>query len=315
MPTIDITLGMQIIAILTTIIVVFLLSLIFFKDKLRENKLKNRLYSDDFGKSESLIQKMKEKEKEKGFMENLDKELKQARMDMTSQLFMVMSIVLALVITVIGLSIFTSGLFFPFFMFIGFLIPRLYLKGRREKFIEKFDTDMVKALRRIAAVLRVGGSLDQALNDVITARSIPDIVKYEFSKVYVSYKAGFPIEESFYGLYESVGSRDTLYLCVAIDIQMETGGNLEEIIDGIAGTITAKNLKLKNVKSKLAEIDISIKMMALMPIVFGFLITLLNPDHFMFFTQDLMGQLIGLVLVSFIIGGYYIIKRLSKIDI
>lgn len=311
---IDITLAQQIVAIMTGIMVIAVGVVAVFKDKIRDNKLNTRIYHDDLGRGESHIGKIMTKEKEMNYLEKLDRELQQARMNTTAQMFVVFSSVFALVITVLGSMVFPSGLFIPILAGIGFVVPRFYIKSRREKFIAKFDEEMVKALRRMAAVLRVGGSLDQSLSDIISSASIPDIVKYEFSKVYASYKAGFPITESFYELYKSIGSKDTLYLCVAMDIQMETGGDKAEIIEGIANTITEKNLKQKRVTAKLAEIDISVKMMALMPVVFGFLITLLNPDHYLFFTQDLMGQAIGFTLISCIVGGFFIIKQMSKIE-
>lgn len=311
---IDITLAQQLVAIMVGVMVIAVGVTAVFKDKIKDNKLQNRIYHDDLGRGESHVGKILNSEKEMGYLEKIERELQQARMNTTPQMFVVFSTIFALVVVIVGSMIFPSGIFMPILAGVGFITPRFYIKSRREKFIAKFDEEMVKALRRMAAVLRVGGSLDQSLSDIISSQSIPDIVKYEFSKVYASYKAGFPITESFYELYKSVGSKDTLYLCVAMDIQMETGGDKAEIIEGIANTITEKNLKQKRITAKLAEIDISVKMMAFMPIIFGFLITLLNPDHYEFFTQDLMGQAIGFTLISCIVGGFFIIKQMSKIE-
>lgn len=310
----DISLVQQLISVLAGVIVVAIGIAIVFKEKFVENELESRLYKDDLGRGESTVGKILKEESNQGFMEKLEREIKQARMDVTPQIFVVISSVLSLVLVILGGMIFSSALFMPIFAFVGFVVPRIYLKGRREKFIKEFDKEMVKALRRMASSLRVNPSMDLALQEVVKSTIIPEIVKYEFSKVYASYSSGFSLEESFYEIYKNVGSKDTLFLCVAIDIQMSTGGDKASIIEGIANSITEKNLKEERVKSKLAEIDISVKMMAAMPIIFGGLITLLNPDHFEFFTQDLMGQAIGVVLVFAIVGGYFVIKKMSKIE-
>lgn len=312
--TIDITLAQQLVSILAAVIFIIIGTMVVFKDKLRENKLATRIYQDDLGRGENQINKILKTESSMNFLEKLDKELQQARMKTSAQIFLVASIVLSIVLVILGGAIFSNAIFIPLFAGVGFIIPRVYLKSRREKFINHFDEEMVKALRRMGASLRVGESLEQSIASVVNSPTIPDIVRYEFSKVYAHVKAGFPITESFYELYKNVGSKDTLYLCVAMDIQMQTGGDKAEIIEGIANNITEKNLKQKRVKSKLAEIDISVKMMAAMPVVFGFLITLLNPEHYEFFTQDLTGQFIGFGLIGCIIGGYFIIKQMSKIE-
>lgn len=310
----DIALAQQLTAVMSGIVFIALGVFVIFREQIKENKLKSRMYKDDLGRADSFVGKMIEQESTMTYLDKLERELVQARMKVTAQLFIVWSVVFALVLVIIGNMIFPTGLFIPIYFAIGFVVPRFYIKSKREKFISMFDEEMVKALRRMAAVLRVGGSLEQALSDVIKAPSIPEIVKYEFSRVYASYKAGFSIIESFYELYKNIGSKDTLYLCVAMDIQMETGGDKALIIEGIANTITEKNLKQRRVKSKLAEINASVKIMAIMPVVFGVIIMQMNPDHMLFFTQDLKGQVIGMALLSAIIGGFFIMKKMSKVE-
>ena len=173
---------------------------------------------------------------------------------------------------------------------------------------------MIKALRRMAAILRVGGSMDQALEDVVSSNNIPEIVRDELGKVYASYKAGFSINESFYSIYKNIGTKDTLYLCSAIDIQMETGGDKAEVLDSIATQISSRNLKQRGIKSKLAEINISVKFMMGMPIVLGIIMLIIKPSHFDYFTADFMGQVIGFAIVASIVVGYSIIKKMSKIQ-
>lgn len=304
----------EILAILVFMLTTWLGVFLVFGKHMRKKELQDKFYRADFGKDDSLISKIQKEENIMGFLDRLQRELNQARIKMSANSFVVLSIFSSIIVAVLGSFIFRHVVFIIAFLIIGFIIPRFYLKSRRRKFVEEFDLEMVKALRRMAAILRIGGTLDQALNDVINSNNISEIVKYEFGKVYAAFKAGFSINEAFYELYKSIGSKDTLYLCVSIDIQMETGGDKAEIIEDIANSITEKNLKQRRVKSKLAEIDISVKFMAAMPLVFGALITLINPDHFNYFTSSFKGQLLGFGMTSFIIGGYFIMKRMSRIE-
>lgn len=314
MSILDIRTSNEILAILVFLITTWLGVYIMFGSLLKKKALQSRFYKEDYGKENSLISRIKKTEEEMTFMDKLQRDIDRARIKMSANGFLAISLLVALGLGILGLGVLKAPLFGIILFGVGLIIPRFYLKSKREKFEKQFDTEMVKALRRMGSILRVGGSLDQALNDVTASTTIPEIVKYEFANVYASYKAGFSINEAFYELYKSIGSKDTLYLCVAIDIQMETGGDKADVMDSIATHITNKNLKQKGIKAKLAEIDISVKFMAMMPIIFGAIIRVANPNHFDFFTSSFFGQLIAFLIVGFMVFGYFVIKKMSKIE-
>ena len=311
----DIKTSNELIAILIFLITVWGGVYIVFGKHIRKKSITEKFYTDDYGKSNSIISNIIKDEKAMNFLEKLQKELDRARLNVKANSFVIFSFILALIFSTIGFIGF-KGIFFAIILFgVGLIVPKIYVKSRRRSFIQKFDTEMVKALRRMAAVLRVGGSLDQSLQDVLDSQTIPNIVKYEFANVYASYKAGFSINQAFYEIYKSVGSKDTLYLCSAIDIQMETGGDKAEIIEGIANQITDRNLKQRSIKAKLGEIDASIKFLLVMPVVFSAILLKFNPTHFDFFRSSFLGELIGFFIVSMMVGGYFIMKKMSRVDI
>lgn len=310
----SITTSNEIIALSVFLLTAWLGTFLYFGKIMRRKSLEDKFYKDDLGKGNSTIEKIKKAEQEMNFLEKLQRELDRARIKMTANAFIVFSIIFALVLGTVGFIVLKT-IFFSIVLFaVGLVIPYFYVKSKRSKFEEKFDEEMVKALRRMGAILRVGGSLDQALNDVITSNTVPDIVRYEFGNVYAAYKAGFKINDAFYELYKSVGTKDVLFLCTAIDIQMKTGGDKADVMDSIAAQITNKNLKQRGIKAKLAEVDMSVKTMAVMPFVFIAIIGTMNPGHFDFFTSSFTGELIAFALVSFMIGGYFVIKKMSKIE-
>lgn len=311
----DIRMSNQILAILIFFLVSYIGILIIVKKRLKDERLKNMFYEDNFSSTNNIIDKINEYEESLGFLEKVQRELKQARSKMTVQAYIV--ILIASVIGIIAISNMLLGNIFLALPtgFGGIFIPKLILRNQREKFIEKFDTEMIKALRRMSSVLRSGGSLDNALKDVINSNSIPQIVKDEFSNVYVTYKAGFSIQQAFYQLYESIGSPDTLYLCVAIDVQMEVGGDKAEIFDSIASTISNRNLRSASVRAKLKEMTMTSSILSLMPIPFSILLFIFNPSHFDYFRASMQGRLLGFGIVGLIVGGFFINKELAKVKL
>lgn len=314
MPEINLRTSNEILAILSFLIVCYTGVWIIVKKRLKQERIKNRFYQDVVGSAHNIIDKIKAANAQMGYLEKIEKELKQARSSISVQGYIVIMVVSVVVITMLAYKILGMFLIALPIGLTGILVPRLIVKSQSRKFKENFDVEMVKALRRMAAVLRAGGSLENALQDVVDAATIPDFVRQEFKKVLVTYKGGFSIVEAFYGLYDSVGSPDTLYLCVAIDVQMETGGDKAEIFDSIANTISNRNIKNKHVKAKLAEVNVSTNVLTLAPIPFAVAIYIYNPQHFDFFKASMQGRIIGFFIIAFMIAGFFIVKRFSRID-
>lgn len=302
----------EIIAILVFLVASWIGIYILFGKRIKRSVIQSKFYKDDLGKASSIANKRLEEEKALGYIDKLQLELTRARVDIKAESFLVLNILLVIVGFIAGKIMFGSFLFAIGLGFLGFILPKLFLNGRREKFVKKFDTEMVKALRRMGSVMRVGGSLEQALVEVSESNMIPDIVKFEFNNVLAAYKAGFNITESFYRLYKSVGSKNTLYLCASMDIQMETGGDKSEVMESIAQQIELKNRSESEAKAALSEITSSVNMLAAIPVFFLVLLQKMNPGHFQFFTSSFLGQVIGFVLVTMVVGGYIIMRKMVK---
>ena len=302
----------EIIAILTFLVVGWIGIYIFFGKKIKRSVIQSKFYKDDLGKASSIANKKLEEEKQLGFVEKLQLELTRARVDMKAESFLALNIILIVAGFLAGKIMFGNFLFAIGLGVLGAILPRLFLKERREKFVKQFDTEMVKALRRMGSVMRVGGSLEQALVEVSESSMIPDIVKFEFNNVLAAYKAGFSITESFYRLYKSVGSKNTLYLCASMDIQMETGGDKSQVMEDIVQQIELKNRSEAEARAALSEINSSVNMLSAIPLFFVVLLQKMNPGHFQFFTSSFLGQVIGFVLIAMIVTGYIIMKKMVK---
>lgn len=310
----DVRISNQVFAILIFLLVSYIGVIIIAKKRIRKEAFTKKFYQNSVSQINNIIETIEKDEKEMSYIQKIDRMLKQARSPLNVQLYIVILIVSILGIVFASYKILDSLLLSIPIGFVGILIPRYIVSNQRSKFMEKFDHEMIKALRRMASVLRAGGSLENALKDVTESTTVPELVRNEFKKVLVTYKGGFSIQEAFYELYKSIGSPDTLYLCVAIDIQMEIGGDKAEIFDNVAKTISNRNLKNKNVQAKLKEIEVSTKILTFMPIPFAIMIYIYNPHHFDYFKASIGGRLLGFGIIAFMIAGYFINRKLSKVE-
>ena len=199
------------------------------------------------------------------------------------------------------------------FSLLGFYFPEKLVQVKREKNIKHFDDELVKALRRMASVMRAGGSLKMALEDVSRSRSMPTVIRLEFNKVLSDIEYGMFIEDALYRLYERTGSRDARFLAIAVETQRQLGGNIAQTFDTIAATISNRRLLESEVKATLSQVNATSNILSAMPFVMGGLVYLMNPEYFDPLFESLTGRFIFLGCFIFISIGVFVIKKMSKL--
>lgn len=258
---------------------------------------------------------MREENKKENWFERKQKELIQSNTGITLPVYIVLCAVSMLAIFYVVYKITLLPILAIPCSFVGLKIPEQIIRTRVSRNIDKFNTHMVKALRRMASVMRAGGSLKQALADVSRSRSMPPIIRIEFTKVLADIEYGDTIEDALYKLYERVGSKDIQFLAIAVEIQRQLGGNLAQILDVIAQNISNRNIMQSEVKATLAQAKSSSTILSLMPFALFGIIYVLSPDYFSVLFQSMTGRMIIFICMVFIVIGAVIMRKMSKIEL
>lgn len=304
----------EIIAIFVGLLVIWIGITLVFGKKMKIDDFKKRVEISRPKKVQSNIEAIMQSEKEETFLNKLQLDLDRAQIKMKSNMFALCVVMLCCIFTLL-LGVLFKNAFCLIGIAIGIIIPKVYIKNKKAKFQEQFNTEMVKALKRMSATLRINDSIDQALKDIVESKIIPEMVRKEFAKVYSSIKVGNPVNESFYELYKAVPTNEVRYLCVSLDIQLQAGGDKSAILDDICDQINEKNELKAAAKSKIVEIMLSVKIMACLPIVFILILSTTDAGVVSFYTSSVVGELVALGIAGMIGAGYFVIKKMSKIDI
>lgn len=258
---------------------------------------------------------IEEREASLSWFERKQRELAQSNTGITFPAYMVIVVVSMLGIFLLTYKITAMPLLAIPVSFLGLKIPEAIVQVRIKKNVEQFNNDLVKALRRMASVIRAGGSLKQALMDVTRSRSMPTIIRVEFKKVLADIEYGYTIEEALYRLYERTGSPDVRFLAIAVEIQRQLGGNIAQIFDSIGQTINNRNLMQSEVKATLAQVKASSTILSIVPFALGGLIYMLNPGYFDPLFASMAGRMLVFICISIITMGAVIIKKMSNIEL
>jgi len=114
----------------------------------------------------------------------------------------------------------------------------------------------------------------------IVAKEVADPLASEFGVISDENAYGRDIGEALKDMSERLDMQDLRFLAVAVTIQQQSGGNLAEILDGLAKVIRARFRLFRRVKAITAEAQWSGKFLSGFPILALIGIQLLDPNYY-----------------------------------
>ena len=249
------------------------------------------------------------------WLQKKQRELIQSNTGITISLYVVIMAVSMLVIFLAIYAIMGNALIPIPFAFLGLLVPEKIVKFKLDGNIKSFNSQLVKALRRMASGMRAGSSLKQALMDVAKARTMPVIIRAEFRKALQDMEYGLKIEEALYNMYTRTGSKDVQFLAIAIEIQRQLGGNMAQTFDTISSSISNRNLMENDVRATLAQVNATSTILSLMPFGMIGLLFFISPGYFAPLFETFIGKFVFLGCIGFVFIGIFVMKKMSKIEL
>jgi len=270
-----------------------------------------KLLEKKFEEDDDLV-KPNQPEIKKGFIGKIERDLVDAQLNMDARVFIMIILVFSIILYIGAFYIFGQPLVsFAPLPFSLYFVPKMFLDFKKEKEMEKFESELVQILRRMSSVLK-NGSVLQALEDVKDLPSLSEKSRMLLNEIYHRYKYGDSIESAFYKVAEKSGS-DQFKLCaISIDINKELGSDLSQSLNEIALNIQQLRLSEKESKSLKAQSVMIGRILSIAPFfIVGFMVTQ-NKEYFEAYLQTIDHQLIFILLFSIMFFGVYIIEKISK---
>jgi tight adherence protein B len=156
-------------------------------------------------------------------------------------------------------------------------VPNIYVSQRASRRIKMFNDQLGDTISMMANALRGGFSFLQTLDMV--SKEAPQPVAGEFRRIVQEVGLGRSTEEALQSLVRRMPSEDLELLITAVNIQMEVGGNLAQILDTIGHTIRERVRIKGEIKTLTAQGQISAYVITGLPIVLAIMISLINPEY------------------------------------
>ncbi len=147
----------------------------------------------------------------------------------------------------------------------------------------------------------------------LASDELGDPIGSEFGLIVDETTYGLEFKEALANFARRTGSSDGHFFAVSVSIQSETGGNLAEILDGLAGVIRGRQTLAKRVKALASEGKASAWILSLLPLFLIGMMMLMAPTFYTSkFGDPLFWPVVIAVLVVYLIG-QVMIKRITHI--
>ena len=191
-------------------------------------------------------------------------------------------------------------------------LPYAFVRLCAAKRLKKMEEQLPQAVDMIAVSLRAGHAFTTGL--LMVAEELTDPLGAEFRLVYDQQNYGKPLPDVLREFADRVPLLDARIFVTAVLTQRETGGNMAEILDKLAGVIRERFRVRRHVRALSAHGRMSGWVLGALPAVLALLLYIVAPSHILSLLQDPLGQKLAAGAAVLEIVGALSIRRIVHIE-
>src|SRR5260370_18479064 len=156
-------------------------------------------------------------------------------------------------------------------------IPLALIAWKRRRRLRTFEENFPQALDLLGRAVRAGHAFTTGLE--MLANEAAEPLAGEFRTTFEEQNFGLPLRDALLNMAERVPLIDVRFFVISLLIQKETGGNLAEILDGLARVIRDRFRIYREVQVRTAQGRLTAGIPIVLPIIIMVTLTPLNPKY------------------------------------
>lgn len=166
-------------------------------------------------------------------------------------------------------------------------LPFAAVAFKRWRRLRAFERNFPEAIDLLGRAVRAGHAFTTGMEMI--AKELPEPVAGEFRTTFEEQNFGLPLKDALVNLAERIPLLDVRFFVIALLIQKETGGNLAEILDNLAGVIRERFKILGEVRIRTAQGRMTAGILIALPPIMMTLLGAMNPGYIRLLFTDPWG--------------------------
>ena len=189
----------------------------------------------------------------------------------------------------------------------------VWVNNMAKKRLAMIEEQLPDAVELMVRSLRVGHPFSSAL--AIVAKEVPDPLASEMGVISDEAAYGRDGGEALKAMAERLDMQDLRFLAVAVTIQQTSGGNLAEILDGLAKVIRSRFKLFRRVRAITAEAKWSGMFLSIFPLAALVGINVIQPNYYDDVRQTAAFIPACLVVAGFLVANVFVMRSLVNIKV
>lgn len=218
------------------------------------------------------------------------------------------------VIILVVLNILSFDLWFASLISVaaGWWLPLLHLKILTSRRMALFSDDLPEALDLIVRGIRAGLPLLECFK--LAASEWRDPLKSEFLQMINDMGVGLSIRDAVARFAERVPLQETKLLAIVIAIQSQSGGNLSEVLTGLADLLRERAKLYAKMRAMSSEARTSAWIIGSIPVLLVGAVSILSPGFLDPLFETQAGHIVIGACIAWMAIGMLVMKAMMKID-
>jgi tight adherence protein B len=192
-------------------------------------------------------------------------------------------------------------------------IPLALIAWKRRRRLRTFEENFPQALDLLGRAVRAGHAFTTGLEMI--AKESAEPLAGEFRTTFEEQNFGLPLRDALLNMAERVPLIDVRFFVTSLLIQKETGGNLAEILDGLARVIRDRFRIYRDVRVRTAQGRLTAGILIGLPPFMMSMLAMINPHYIGVLFSDPVGPEVLAVAATLQVMGSAIIWKIIHFEV
>lgn len=184
-----------------------------------------------------------------------------------------------------------------------------YAKNCIVKYSALFERQLLDALGISARALRAGLPLLGSFQ--LISEEIDDPIGGIFSRICHEQLLGLDMKDSIRKVAKTVPSPELKLFATSVAIQLQSGGNLADLMDSLAAVIRSRMRLNRRIRVLTAQTQFAKRTLIAVPIILFFVLNILSPQYMQTFYTTPVGKILIIGAASMVLFGAWVMNKLS----